>query len=63
MCAFFSVFSHEYDSTWWPSHGAPAKHVHMQVRHSFAAVFSIINDDTITVAQVQLGSNGSSRAE
>ena len=63
MCAFFSVFSHEYDSTWWPSHGAPAKHVHMQVRYSFAAVLSVIDDDAETAFKVQRCSDGSSRVE
>ena len=63
MCAFFSVFSHKYDLSWWPSHGATAKHVHMQVRHGFTAVFSIINDDAETIFKVQLGSDGSSSAE
>ena len=46
MCAFPNVFSNKYDSSWWPCHGTPTKHVDMQVRHGFAAVFSIINDDS-----------------
>lgn len=63
MCTFFSVFSHKYDLSWWPSHGAPAKHVNMQVRYGFTAVFSVIDDDAETVFELQLSCDGSSRAE
>ena len=60
MCAFFNVFSHKYGLSWWPSHGAAAKHVHVEVIHALRSQLAVVDDDAKAVVQLFLFGNAAS---